>query len=271
MPLKIKSQTVFTSYFTIAGISAGELEEKIFRESRVLYNEKGKIITSSRYLPSGETETSLEIKYDENNNAIEELHFINENEISEKKVFRYENNRPVEEQLHYLDNSFDKIIYLYDDKNTLIEKRAFEDDNSLEYCIEFHYNGGLLSEMIRSDAGGNIIEKEIYRRDEKGNVTEKTVIDGDEISEVILNRYDDRSRLISTLRKNNFEKPETTYSYDAAGNVAEESLYSSGKLIRRTTFIYDENNLLNEILETVTVPGLSGDQKIKKKVEYEFY
>lgn len=271
MPLKIKSQTVYTAYIAISGINAGELEEKVFMESRVLYNEKGKVVTSSRYLPSGKTETSVEIKYDENNNAIEELYFISENEISEKKVFRYENNLPVEEQLHYLDNSFDKIIYLYDEKKLLTEKRAFEDETCLDYRVEFHYKDGFLSEIVRYDPEENITEKETYSRDAKGNVLEKTIACGDEITEVILNQYDDRGRLTRTARKNNFEKSETLYSYDPAGNVIEESLYSGGKIMRKTAFVYDENNLLKEMLESVTVPGLSTDQEIRKKVEYEFY
>lgn len=271
MPLKIKSQKVYAAYLSLAGINAGELEEKVFMESAIFYNEAGKIISSSKYLPTGEMESSLEIKYDENNNIIEEVHFIRGNEISERKTYRYENDLRVEEQIHYLDGSFDKIIYLYDERKRLMEKRAFDDEDQFEYLVKFHYTGDFLSEMICTDTEENVKEKEIYILDSKGNIVEKTILFEDGTTETVRNQYNDLGNLIRSGRENDPEKTETTYQYDPSGNVIEENLFSGKRLVRKSTFVYDENNLVKEAAESVFIPGLASERQIRKTMEYEFY
>lgn len=272
MPLKIKSQTVFATYIILPGINAGELEEKTFMESRVLYNERGKTISHSKFFPTGALKSSLEKKYDDKDNLTEELHFISEIEPSERKTFKYdENNLPVAEYIHYLDNSFDSTLYIYDKNNILVEKRTYDNDNQLELRIEYHYRDHFPSGIISFDPDGKISGKEIFNCDSKGNLLEKIVIGQDETSEITQNQYDDSDRLIKSIRKNNFEISMSTYQYDPGGNIVEEALYSGEKLTRKTVFIYDENNLLNETSELFFVPGFSIEQNIIRKIEYEFY
>ena len=279
MAAKIKSQTIFANYYTLAGINAKELEEKSFRESCILYDENGNVTERAKYSPQGESESMVKMKYDARGNKTEELHFISEDEISEKKTFKYdEKNMLAAEYLHYLDGSFDTTIYVYDKKNTLLETRTADSENQLELRKEYRYNNELLSEIISFDADENIIGKEIYKHDDKGNILEKTMIYEDGREENIFYEYDDLKRKTKIIQQNDIEKAETHFNYNDRGNVCEEKLWSGEKLLRRVVFTYDENSLpagqtglLKEIQEYTAVAGITSEQKTFKRVEYEYY
>lgn len=272
MALKIKTQTIFSTYLTLQGISADELVEKTSLESCISYDENENVISHSQYLISGKLDSSIEKKYDEKGNLIMELNFTSGNDIPEKRTYRYDqNNKLIAEYLHYLDNSFDTTHYEYDENNVLLSKKTMDEDNRLEMLVEYKYDNGLLNEIITSDDSGNIKAKEIYKRDSNGYTVEKMTIEPDGAGDIITNYFDSSGHMLRSARKNDKETFENTFKYSSSGRLIEELHYSGRKLTKKMIFKYDENNLLEEITESFFVPGFSMEQKTVKKAEYVFY
>lgn len=272
MPVKIKSQSVFASYFIISGINAGELEEKTFKESYILYDENGRATEQAKILPSGVVESLIKNRYDSNGNKVEETLFVSEDEVSERKTYEYNDKQLPEAQLlHYIDGSCDKTIFIYDERDNPVEKKTFDDENQLESRVEYRYENGLLSETVFYDSEGIPVEKEKYIRDSKGKVTEAIIENKDNITEKHLNQYNEEGHLIKSVRHSGSDNAEIIYLPGEDGKISEETIFSKGKMVRKSVFLYDENNFLTEIREVVLVPGFSSEQTTTKKIEYEYY
>ena len=226
--------------------SKEEFEYKYDSNKNII--EKNELDYNHHY-PSGRR---MVYKYDSNNNLIEE--YIHEDDRKnerfiglhqEKRNYKYDSNDNLVEEVYNPIDVMDskgirniwKTLYDYNEKNNMIKKSFFINDNLREYSI-FEYNNNLLIEESSFNENHSLSSKVFYEYDIDKNMIQKDFLD--ETNDVM-----------------SFQ----IYKYDINGNMIEESEYFNKDYLNKTS-----RNISKDF------PKVEENQLFEKTTyEYEYY
>ena len=171
--------------------------------------------------------------------------------------FIYNNSRKIEEyQSFYFFNK-----YIYDSKNRLVKQEVAIDPDI--YSSSMHIKSELMTSQNSiftsyyiyeyNSAGKLVTQKNYFKKEDKFEYTSKITLEYDGANIVKRNIHDVTNSITQFY----------TYEYDSNGNVTIEKYFSflfitgsEPKLIRETSFIYDDKNNPFKIFQDLGIPGI---------------
>ena len=232
----IKSQTSLEYKF-----ANDKPEENGIKTSVILYNTSGDITEVTTFNPKGLIVNVEKYRYDETGNKLEYTRYTggSQGPIAYQKISKY------------------------DTKSNVIEENGF--DGVEKFSNTYTYNAqGSLTE-ISYHKGGVLKEKRVFKKaDLKTNVSIYNPA-GKMISKLVLT-YDSKDNLMEEtvygINQDILERK--TFDYDEKKNLRSESKYKLNKMTLRTTYNYNENGDLVEIMEE----SQQGGKFVKKSFSY---
>jgi len=250
-------------------------EDYIYTESK-FDPETGLVLDETRYTPDGQVEEIARREYDKDGflTMMEILDAVGS--ILEKRTFEIdEKGRNAREFVHYSDDSADRIENTFDEKDRIVKRVLFDDDNELETAEVFEYQGDHLIREAELDAKEYVLKEKLFAYSQKGLLEEEIVIDNEEdlylkkeiqynsedkVEEITtynktgeaLERlsyfYNEQSKPITIIEENRLQRNTTSLSYDQNSEVVlEEEKDHNGQLIRKVERSFNEKGLVEEI------------------------
>ena len=294
--MKIKTIIIYKEDFLPEGISSQNVTTRKYIHSLTEYDERGNVIREENYLPDGTVEDKIVNTYDENGNLIAYVNTIN-GEVAENKSWEYENGKVSKEYIHYVDGSKDVVNYEYDNEGRLTSKKYYDDEGEMEQQTDVEYDGETVKEITHDDEGEISEEHQsVYKGDKSLSRSQKDYTTGEGVT--VKNEYDDKGRVISTMRYNEndemiekvtreynendrvshliqesqLKNSDVYFEYDQAGNpIKQEEILDDGTQLALIERKYDENNLHKQSSVFINGMGERMSQNYNVYHEYEFY
>ncbi len=297
---KIKESLVFKKDIILKSATDQELEEHEYLFSKTVYNEDGKVISEKQYDAQGELVQDYIYNYNEQGFLIEEKLQESDGFIAVHKTFEVDDKGIVlKEFRHYMDESFDTIIYNYDEDGKLVKKETFDPDNELETVEKFSYEGNKLSRHLITDTNDEVLSDKKIVYNEMGNPLEIEDYDGSvgesvkktteyypsgnkkqvlsyndagQLFEKVSLKEDGKGKIIQVIEESTSKKNTINFSYDDHGNVIYQDEFDrNGEMIGKVSRVYDEDKKL--VLSNVFIHGggrgLSRNYTLRQ--EYVYY
>jgi YD repeat-containing protein len=216
-------------------------EENGIKTSVTFYNTAGDIADITIYNPKGLIVNVEKYRYDANGNKLEYTRYSGGSQ------------GPV---------AYQKIS-TYDTKSNLIEENGFDGVEKFSNKYTYDAQGNLSEILYRKN--GVLKEKRIFKKD--GPITRVSIYNpaGKLISKLALT-YDSRNNLMEEtvygINQDILERK--TFDYDEKKNLRSESKYRLNKMTLRTTYNYNTNGDLVEIMEE----NPAGGKFVKKSFSY---
>lgn len=297
---KIKSITVYKKDYMLPGMLDNLEQSEGFISSHTVYDNSGNICEEASYHADGSLEHKSLYKHDEKGNITEEIIIGIENEIEERRAFEYDGEgKKIREFYFYLDESFDTINYVYDEKNRLIAKNTVNSENEPENRKIFEYTADRLIREAVLDHEETVLVENTYKYDDAGNLTEhvKNDIPGESYFRMeyeynekgrrnLALGYNSEDKLITkesieedengnTIRlidEDQYKKHTIELAYDDRWNMIEQvELNREGELINKTTRAFDADNNLVEHSVIVDRHGYGLNQNFTLSYAYEYF
>jgi len=245
----------------------------------------GNMAREAEYGPDGELDWICAYVYDSKERLIEETVYTDGNVVEGKTVRTYDENSNLIDVAEYgeEDEVEFKTEFIYEAGRLVEERRKNEDDkgSAAGYCKHNYDGEGNRVETLEYDAQNVLVTKMIYKYDKKKNLIEESTYvsddgDGLELDATIVYTYDNQSRLLERIIKNDemvFEK--VAYKYDAKNNIVEENFFErddadDSGYETRIAYEYDKDGHILKETEYELVDG-SMNVMIHSKHVYEFH
>jgi antitoxin component YwqK of YwqJK toxin-antitoxin module len=297
---KIKESLVYKKDLVLKSATDQELEEHEYLFSRTIYNEDGKVTSEKQYDNQGELVQDYIYTYNDKGYLIEEKLQEADGFVAVHKSFEVDDKGKVlKEFRHYMDETFDTVVFHYNEKGKLVNKETFDPDNDLESTEEFSYEGDRVNRHVVSDADGDILSEKKTTYDDKGNAIKIEEFDGsvgesvktvtefhpsgnkkevltynsaDQLIEKVTLKEDAQGRIEQVVEESTSKKNTINFTYDAKGNVVHQDEFDrNGEMIGKVNRVYDGNN--NLVSSNVFIHGggrgLSRNYTLRQ--EYVYY
>lgn len=272
-----------------------------FLESVTELDGQGNIIEESKFDASGELEERNTYRFGSHGKLEEHVLLYAVEDVTERWVLkRNEQGLLLEESRYYGDDTGERIVYTYGEKDRLLSLKRFDEEGDFDYEELFSYDekdsltqrerkrsdGSVASRMRFSPEGeGTRVEEEEF--DEKGNQVAVTVAiynkEGKELSSVQRNAqgkliasvtsvYDDFGNILERKHQDFYSKI-TRFTYDDQHRLLTQELFDgSGLLLRKIVYEYDEEGrLLTEQNYEIDTSRGGRDKHYGSRYEYEFH
>lgn len=226
MVKKIKSVKRYNQYYKSYSFSKPDTEvaaEILDLESH--FDEKGLLLGEIKYTEQGEPEEKNSYEYENGKLIFHKLEYLLDENSESQKLVRDANGRLTEEIKYYGNEAGERTEYFYFENGEVSGRKFYDEENNFTHRDEFTYNDKKqIISNISYDDGDKAGEKILVERSDDGLLTTET-------------SYDASGKIVSInkLKLNAKLKEEEQLETNAGG-----------KLISRTRFIYDENDLLIE-------------------------
>jgi antitoxin component YwqK of YwqJK toxin-antitoxin module len=265
------------------------------------YDDKGNMSEEQKVNPENEVEEINTFTYNENGKLMEHVMLMVMDDAKEiLKNERDDKGRLVKEQKYYGNDPGEATMYVYNDKDEVIEihKTDEEGEGLSKEVIEYNEKGNIVK-RTKYDGSGTISEKTEIGYDDRENISSKTEYDEkNNLKSKTEYSYDDKNALVSSVEKNAAGKltESITYQYDVLGNVVErnirdfhprkikfvyddknhcieEEVYDQhGNLAAKNIYEYDEQgNVISELNYNMDINRMSRENNTGHRYEYEFY
>jgi YD repeat-containing protein len=297
---KIKESLVYKKDLVLKSATDQELEEHEYLFSRTLYNESGKVISEKQFDSQGELVQDYVYAYNDQGYLIEEKLQEADGFVAVHKSFEVDDKgRIIKEFRHYMDESFDTIIYHYDENGKLIKKETFDPDNDLESTEEFEYKDDRISRHLVTDSDGDTLSEKKISYDENGNPLETEEFDGSvgesvrtvnefyasgnkkevltynnagQLIEKVILKEDAQGRITQVVEESTTKKNTINFTYDANGNVVYQDEFDrNGEMTGKVSRVYDENNKLVSSNVFIHGGGRGLSRNYTLRQEYVYY
>lgn len=297
---KIKESLVYKKDLILKSATDQELEEHEYLFSRTIYNENGKVTSEKQYDSQGELVQDYIYTYNDEGFLIEEKLQEADGFVAVHKSFEVENKGKIlKEFRHYMDESFDTVVFHYDENGKLVKKEIFDPDNDLETVEEFSYYGDRINGQVVIDADGDILSEKKTIYDEKGNTIETDEFDGStgesvktvneyhpsgnkkevfiyngagQLIEKVTLKEDAQGRIAQVVEESTSNKNTINFSYDANGNVVYQDEFDrNGEKIGKVSRVYDEKNKLLSSNVFIHGGGRGLSRNYTLRHEYMYY
>jgi YD repeat-containing protein len=264
-------------------------------------DDNGNVLVESKFDKQGELEEKNTLKYSPDGKLIEHhLDFVMDG-FTEKRILRRdEKGKLLEETKYYGEDRGERTEYEYDEQDRI--KAIIEYDEEGEFIsretITYDPEGSI-SERVKNDQSGNLIEKVLFEKtNDKNVILEKEFNFDGELQLVTTISLDDKGKEVSSHQSSPSGKlisgvvttydemgnilerhfndvyPKTVkYEYDEKGRMLSQELFDAGGLLqRKNIYEYDDaGNLLTE--QTFEMDNSRGgkEKHFGTRYEYEFY
>jgi hypothetical protein len=297
---KIKESLVYKKDLVLKSATDQELEEHEYLFSRTVYNEDGKVTSEKQYDNQGELVQDYIYTYNDKGHLIEEKLQEADGFVAVHKSFEVDDKGKVlKEFRHYMDETFDTVVFHYNEKWELVKKETFDPDNDLESTEEFSYEGDRINRHVVFDADGDILSEKKTTYDDKGNAIETEEFDGsvgesvktvteyhpsgnkkevltynsaDQLIEKVKLKEDAQGRIEQVVEESTSKKNTINFTYDAKGNVVHQDEFDrNGEMIGKVSRVYDDNNKLVSSNVFIHGGGRGLSRNYTLRQEYVYY
>jgi hypothetical protein len=148
MASKLKSTTSYRAIHT-EGLDEEEIRKHEYLYQYSEFDENGNILLEETHLHDGIVEHKASYRYDGEGHLVEELLLEEDDFVSEHRTMEFdEKGRLWKEQMHYLDESYDEIVYQYDEEGKLLQKETTDDEGESGNRIIIEYKGKTLFQKL---------------------------------------------------------------------------------------------------------------------------
>lgn len=300
MNKKIKRLSVFRKDLALKNSATIAHEQELLISESLYEPSFGKLLKETQYSADGVVEQVLVYDYNSQGFLTGEELLEAVGTVLEKKSYEPDGyGRIAREFIHYSDGSADRIEYKYDEKERIVKKLRFDEDDELEAAEHFDFEGDLLTRECRLDANGELLSDTKYTYDDQGNVIEvisdnpeeeiwyRKVYrydaagqhdfvttfnrEGDPVERVSF-EYDDQGRPTQIVEENRRQKNTLQMEYNERGDIVfQEEKDLNGEVINRIERIYNHDGFLTEsfILVRDFQRGISRHYALRN--EYVFF
>ena len=268
----------------------------------------------------------FEFVMDENGNTIEEIKYTADSQLEEKNTYAYYPNGKLHSHilLYAVEDVSQKRILTRNEKGNLISEEKYYGDDSGEKTVYEYDNKDNIVVIINYDEEGVFISKSEVTYNEKGDVTERKTLntenkitsrlsfsvpeehqieesefdendklisktllkfnnEGKEISSVqispqgklissVINTFDERGNVIQRLFKDFYSKT-INYTYNEKDLLTIQELYDdNGLLLRKNMYEYDnDGNVIAEQTYEMDTSRGGRDKHFGTRYEYQFW
>jgi hypothetical protein len=229
MSRKIRTVTSYRS--EIGNFESSSGSRPPYRYRYVEMTEDGKVLFEAEQLPNGKDDLRVWHVYDNLGNMVEKETWFAQENTYEKTVFIYNDKGEKVEEVHMFDNEpYEHLIFKYDDKANVVEESKYDEE-------------------------GNLLEKQLNEYDNKGNVILQQLFEGEELSQEVTLEYNEASLCVKEINTKAAEgrKEITTYIYNDQGKkTRSETRDQKGNILGYVEVEYDEKgNAYRYTSETV--------------------
>lgn len=275
--------------------------EEEFLESVTEMDPHGNVLEESKFDATGELEERNTYRFGPHGKLDEHVLFYAVEDVTERRVMiRNEQGLLQEEIRYYGDDTGERLVYSYGDKDLLSTLKRYDEEGDFDYEETFTYDaneslsrrerknsaGVMITRMHFSpEAEGTRVEEEEF--DGEGKLTSTTVAtynkDGKEINSLQRNAqgklississvYDEHGNILERKHQDFYSKT-TRFTYDDRNRLLTQELFDgSGLLLRKNVYEYDEDGRLikEQNFEIDTSRG-GRDKHFGSRYEYEFH
>lgn len=244
------------------------LDENGSVTEEIIYEGKDKILSSKTYISPTQF-SSIKYTWENDINTIITRKNPDGSQL-EKEVFQYDKGVKVNRlKFNLRDIQTDRIAYVYDANNRLIEEKHFRDKPTIQSSLAITYDeNGNKSSEASYDKDYKLIWKTSFTYNNNLLINSKTFDTSNKLAYELFNEYDDQNRLITKGTFDAFDNSNNkeVFQYDTSNNKTSWTIYKNEKIVSITEYSYDdENNLVAEII-------YDSSRKIlfTKKIEYSY-
>jgi len=195
--------------------------------------------------------------YDKNGNAVEVINYKSDGAISSRHEYKYDReNRKIEYNQYQvpmggkeLRLSF-KQIFTYDSNGNKKSEQGFDGKNP--YRISYSYlDDSRQKEIVKYSAANSVEEKWTFEH--KENITTVFVYKAEsKLDKKIVRKYDSNSNLVDETNYSGAGKElgRTTFEYDNKNLLKVKSEFYGGNLRANYSYVYDNSGQLIEVYQT---------------------
>jgi antitoxin component YwqK of YwqJK toxin-antitoxin module len=301
MSQKLKTLSIYRKNLSLNASGEDTTGSEEFIVTRTEYHpEWEKPLKEVQYGPDGQPEQVILFDYDERGHLLLEELREGDGSIMEKKTYEVDEEGKVQKEfMHYADGSFDTILYQYNDKGQLIEKRTIDDEGEEEARVAFEYDGDHLVRETHWDADGEMEQETIMEYDEDGLLSAVSVInhyestrvrkeyayddkgqraglivfnEDEEPVERVLYTSDEKGRMVKVVDENRRQKNTTILDYDENDNVVKQEEFDlNNRLLNRVERTYDEAGRIQQSKVFIDPVGRGAPRKYVMRNEYTFF
>ncbi|MBK7911164.1 MAG: hypothetical protein KBB38_00660 [Bacteroidia bacterium] len=285
--------------FSFSELMAKADEE--FLESVTEMDAKGNIVEESKFDSSGELEERNTYRFGPHGKLEEHVLFYAVDDVTERRVLqRDEKGLLLEEVRYYGDDTGERLVYTYGDKDLLVSLKRYDEEGDFDYEESFSYDandsltmrerkrgGGVVVSRMRFSPEGEGTKLEEEEFDEAGKPVSTTVSvynkDGKEVSSVqrnvqgklissVSSVYDEHGNILERKHQDFYSKI-TRFTYDEQHRLLTQELFDgSGLLLRKNVYEYDnDGRLLTEQNYEIDTSRGGRDKHYGSRYEYEYY
>lgn len=167
--------------------SHGDLVQEVFntsgkvkatiRQMAYLYDDSGRVTSSTLLNPNGSVNSKVEFNYDANGNVIEEN---GSHSIGSRRTFRYDSKNNKLEEIRFQNDSMIryKLLYRYDENSRITEEVLYNAKEAIDYKYTYSYDvkGNRVKKEIYNIRDGSLAATETMKYDDLGNIIEMKMI-----------------------------------------------------------------------------------------------
>jgi len=138
----IKTIRRFNQHYKIFSFSddVPDMEEE-FLESVIEMNAEGLVTSESKFDSGGQLEEKNSYRYESHGKLAEHVLLYAAEDMTEKRVMnRDDKGRLLEEIKYYGDDSGERVTYVYDEKDNLVERKYYDEEADLQSHETFVYD-----------------------------------------------------------------------------------------------------------------------------------
>jgi hypothetical protein len=301
MSKKIKSIKRFNQHyrnFNFSDLTSRADAEVI--ELDVVLDENGNTLEEIKYGSDGQPEEKNSYTYDKKGKLLTHILLYVVEDVTQKRILtRNEKGNLLSEEKYYGDDSGEKTVYEYDEKDNIINILYYDEEGDYASKNEIKYNEkGEVTERISLNNKNKILSRiafsvpeehhiEESEYDENNKLVSKTLMvfnkDGKEVTtrqtnpqgkliSAVQNTYDERGNVIQRVYKDFYSKT-IKYTYDENNLLTDQELYDdNGLLLRKNMYEYDDdgNIIAEQTYEMDTTRG-GRDKHFGTRYEYVYW
>ena len=301
MSKKIKSVKRFNQNyrnFNFSDMTSRADEE--FLEFEFVMDENGNTIEEIKYTADSQLEEKNTYAYYPNGKLHSHILLYAVEDVSQKRILtRNEKGNLISEEKYYGDDSGEKTVYEYDNKDNIVVIINYDEEGVFISKSEVTYNEkGDVTERKTLNAENKITSRlsfsvpeehqiEESEFDENDKLISKTLLkfnnEGKEISSVqispqgklissVINTFDERGNVIQRLFKDFYSKT-INYTYNEKDLLTIQELYDdNGLLLRKNMYEYDnDGNVIAEQTYEMDTSRGGRDKHFGTRYEYQFW
>ncbi len=198
---------------------------------------------------------TTETSYDKSGNPIEIINYRSNGEISSRLIYKYNNDNLRTEYIMYqklykpdYEVSYKQSVH-YNNKGIKTVEVIFDGATGYRVTYDYFPNDNL-KEIVKYGIGNKVDERWVYTYD--GNNQQINIYIPDKtLSAIVYKKLDSNGNLLEEKRvgADGKELKKTISKYDLKGREIEASEYFSGKLLKRLQYVYNNADMLVEVIQ----------------------